>query len=78
MHFDVDTIDFTDAPLSENPGRNEGLPFATAMTALRVLAGAGALAALTVTELNPLHGAEDGSTVERFVDALVECLSVRL
>ena len=48
------------------------------MAALRVLAGAGALAALTVTELNPLHGAEDGSTVERFVDALVECLSVRL
>ncbi len=78
VHFDVDTIDFTDAPLSENPGRNEGLPFATAMTALRVLAGAGALAALTITELNPLHGAEDGSTVERFVDALVECLSVRL
>ena len=74
VHFDVDTIDFTDAPLSENPGRNEGLPMDAAMAALRVLVGADTLAALTVTELNPLHGAEDGSTVERFVDALVECL----
>ena len=75
VHFDVDTIDFTDAPLSENPGRNEGLPQAAAMEALRVLLSADALAALTVTELNPLHGAEDGSTVERFVDALTDCLA---
>ena len=25
VHFDVDVIDFTDVPLSENWGRNEGL-----------------------------------------------------
>ena len=27
------------------------------------------VSALTVTELNPLHGAEDGATLERFVRA---------
>ena len=27
VHFDVDTVDFTDLPLSENTGRNEGLSF---------------------------------------------------
>ena len=30
VHFDVDTVDFTDAPLSENTGRNEGLPLEVA------------------------------------------------
>ena len=37
VHFDVDVVDFTDTPLSENTGRNEGLPFATALRALRPL-----------------------------------------
>ena len=33
-----------------------------------------AFAALTITELNPLHGEEDGATLERFVAGLVEAL----
>ena len=74
VHFDVDTIDFTDAPLSENTGRNEGLPLQAAFSALGVLAGAERLSALTVTELNPLHGDEEGRTLQRFTDALAACL----
>jgi arginase len=74
VHFDVDTIDFNDAPLSENTGRGEGLPLDTAMRALRVLAGSERLAALTVTELNPLHGDEEGQTIGRLVDGLAQCL----
>jgi arginase len=74
LHFDVDTVDFTDAPLSENTGRNEGLPLDIALRALAVLASAEHLSALTVTELNPLHGDEDGRTLERFVDGLAGCL----
>ena len=74
VHFDVDTIDFTDAPLSENTGRNEGLPLDVALRALAVLASAERLSALTVTELNPLHGNEEGRTLERFVDGLAACL----
>jgi arginase len=74
VHFDVDTIDFNDAPLSENTGRGEGLPLDVAMRALRVLVGSERLAALTVTELNPLHGDEQGHTIGRLVDGLTDCL----
>jgi arginase len=75
VHFDVDTVDFNDAPLSENTGRGEGLPLDTAMRALRVLVGSERLAALTVTELNPLHGDEEGQTIGRLVDGLGGALS---
>jgi arginase len=74
VHFDVDTIDFNDAPLSENTGRGEGLALDTAMRALRVFVGSERLAALTVTELNPLHGDEEGRTIGRLVAGLTDCL----
>jgi arginase len=74
VHFDVDAVDFTDAPLSENTGRNEGLALDVCLRALAVLASAEQLSALMVTELNPLHGDEEGHTLERFVDGLVGCL----
>lgn len=75
IHFDVDVIDFTDAPLSENTGRNIGLPFATAFAALGGLLQTERLAGLTITELNPNHGADDGSTLDRFVESLVAALA---
>lgn len=74
VHFDVDTIDFTDAPLAENTSRNSGLSFDTAMRALKGLLQTGKLSAVTITELNPDHGEEDGSTVDRFIAALVDAL----
>ena len=75
VHFDVDVVDFVDLPLSENTGHNIGLPFDTACAALEVLvAGAGFLG-LTVTEHNPLHGAEDGSTTAALAAALQRALS---
>lgn len=69
VHFDVDVVDFTDLPLSENAGRNEGLPFEGAMDALNTLVGDPRAVGLTVTEINPAHGDPSGATVERFVDA---------
>ena len=75
IHFDVDTVDFTDAPLSENTGRNSGLPLHAALLALGTLVQSLRLSALTITELNPDHGAEDGSTIDRFVEGLVGCLA---
>jgi arginase len=75
VHFDVDTVDFTDLPLSENPGRNEGLPFDTAVRALGVLLGSEKLAAVTVTEFNPDHGEEDGSTAQVLAEGLARALS---
>jgi arginase len=75
VHFDVDLIDFTDAPLSENTGRNEGTTLDAAMSALAALVADDRTIAVTVTELNPLHGAEDGSTLRRFADGLTAVLS---
>jgi arginase len=74
VHFDVDVVDFTDTPLSENWGRNEGLPFASALAALGVLLASPKLAALTITELNPLHTEEGSDAIPRLVAALAEAL----
>jgi len=75
VHFDVDTVDFTDLPLSENTGRNEGLSFDAAMQALGTLLKSERLAALTVTEFNPDHGEEDGSTARALADGITRVLS---
>ncbi len=66
VHFDVDVIDFTDVPLSENWGRNQGLSYAHTIQALRRLLASPLLAGLTITELNPDHTEEGEGTVERF------------
>ncbi|MGH2384624.1 MAG: arginase family protein [Candidatus Limnocylindria bacterium] len=66
VHLDVDVIDFTDAPLSENTGRNMGLTLADAMAALEALASSDRLAALTITELNPAHASAEEGLLERF------------
>jgi len=70
VHFDVDVIDFTDAPLSENTGRNAGLSFEAALTALGVLLSSDRVAALTVAELNPQHARAEEGLLERFAGAL--------
>jgi arginase len=75
VHFDVDCIDFTDAPLSENTGRNIGLTQDAAFAALAAVLLDSRVSALTITELNPDHGAEDGSTLASFVDRLVAALA---
>ncbi len=72
VHFDVDVIDFTDMPLSENPGRNFGLPYVVALRALEVLLRAPRLAGFTITELNPDHAEVHG--VNRFATDLAERL----
>jgi arginase len=65
VHFDVDVIDFTDVPLSENPGRNEGVAYADAIAALGTLLGEPRLAGVTVTELNPAHVEDGAGSIER-------------
>jgi arginase len=75
VHFDVDVIDFTDVPLSENSGRNEGLAYEHALRALRALLASPKLAGVTVTELNPDHVEEGARSVERLVADLSEGLA---
>jgi arginase len=72
VHFDVDVIDFVDAPLSENTARNVGVPLATALAALTTLLADPRVTALTITELNPVHAAADSGALERFTEALVD------
>jgi arginase len=74
VHFDVDVIDFTDTPLSEEVGRNQGLAYGDAITALEVLLASPQLAGLTVTELNPAHVEEGAGSVERLARDLARGL----
>jgi arginase len=75
VHFDVDVIDFTDVPLSENCGRNEGLAYADALCALAALLESPRFAGMTVTELNPDHAEDGANSIERFVTDLARALS---
>jgi arginase len=70
VHLDVDVLDLADMPLAENTRRNVGLKFDQLVAALRVFLAAPNWRALTVCELNPDHGASDGSTLRKFVAAL--------
>jgi arginase len=75
VHFDVDVIDFNDAQLSEERVRGNGITLDAAMVALAVLARSDRLSAITVTELNPDHGDEQGEELRRFVDRLAGALA---
>lgn len=75
VHFDVDVIDFTDVPLSENTGRNEGLAYDDALSALKSLLASPRLAGMTITELNPDHTEQGAGTLERFTAAISESLA---
>jgi arginase len=77
VHFDVDIVDFTDLPLSEERVRNRGLTFDQAMRALGTLVADERFAGLTIAELKPDHGAEDGSTLKAFVQGLVAAIAPR-
>ncbi len=74
VHFDVDLVDFSDVPLSENTGRGIGVSFGAALAVLEELARGDVALAITVSELNPHHGAEDGSDVARLATALARSI----
>jgi arginase len=75
VHFDVDLVDFLDAPLAENTDRGTAPSLAACGVMLGELLSDARVRALTVTEFNPHHGASDGSTTRRLVELLVGCLS---
>jgi arginase len=75
VHFDVDVVDFIDAPLSENTGRNVGVPLDAALAALSVLLADRRAVALTITELNPVHAQADPGCLDRLVDGVVAALA---
>jgi arginase len=74
IHLDVDVVDFTDAPLSEHPSRNTGLKLNQMLSALRILASAPGLVALTLAELNPYNAAAEDGLLERFAASFADAL----
>jgi arginase len=75
LHLDVDLVDFLELPLSENTERDGGVTLQTALAALGVLAAHDRTATITLTELNPDHGAADGSTLAAFVAGVAAALA---
>jgi arginase len=74
VHFDVDLVDFLDAPLAENTDRGVAPSLTACGEMLDELLTDARVRALTVTEFNPAHGPEDGSTTQRLLEILVSCL----
>jgi arginase len=75
VHFDVDLVDFLDAPLAENTDRGIAPSLTACGEMLNELLADARARALTVTEFNPHHGSEDGSTTQRLLGILVGCLA---
>ena len=71
----VPVADYGDLPVADIPLHNEGLTFDEAMRCLTVFVRNKGLAGLTITEFNPDHGAEDGSTTDNLVRGLVGALA---
>jgi len=76
VHLDVDVIDFNDLPLAENYSKNKGLSYSHTLALLEVLLKSPKIAGLTLTEINPDHGAEDGSTIQGFAQDLSRLLAL--
>jgi arginase len=74
VHFDVDLIDFLDAPLAENTDRGPAPSLTACSEILGVLFRDERVRALTVTEFNPHHGSQGGDTTERLLQTLIKVL----
>jgi arginase len=75
IHFDVDLVDFLDAPLAENTDRGMAPSLAACGEMLTELLADPRACALTITEFNPHHGSEDGETTQRLVEVLLGALT---
>ena len=76
IHFDVDVLDFTDAPLAENTdGRNTGPTLAQAEQALTLAARDPRTKALSIGEINPTRCAGDPDALVRFNSSIARILA---
>lgn len=75
VHFDVDVIDFVDAPLSEDPNRNLGISLDNALATLTELLRDRRVRVVTVTELNPQHAAADPTALPRLIAGVADALA---
>ena len=74
VHFDVDLVDFLDAPLAESTDRGTAPSLKACGEILSALLSDERARALTVTEFNPHHGSGDGETTQRLLQVLIKVL----
>jgi arginase len=72
VHFDVDLVDFLDAPLAENTDRGTAPSLKACGEILSTLLRDERVCALTVAEFNPHHGSQDGGTTQRLMQVLIK------
>jgi arginase len=75
VHVDLDVLDFTDAPLSENTdGRNSGPSLASLTQVLDIACHDPRFRALSIGELNPARAAGEPDALLRFIATLARAL----
>lgn len=74
VHFDVDLVDFLDAPLAENTDRGTAPSLKACGEILSTLFHDERACALTVAEFNPHHGSREGGTTQRLLQVLINVL----
>ena len=74
IHFDVDLVDFLDAPLAENTDRGTAPSLSACGEILSALLNDERARALTGTEFNPHHGSQDEDTTQRLLHVLISVL----
>lgn len=78
VHFDVDVLNFLEMPIADTTAsRDVGLTLSQSACVFSVLATDPRFSGLTITEVNPTHGMEDGSST-RALRALVQELAQAL
>jgi len=77
VHVDVDVLDFTDAPLSENTdGRNTGPSLAVLTQVLDLACHDPRFRALSIGEINPARAAAEPDALLRIIATLATALQV--
>lgn len=75
VHVDLDVLDFTDTPLSENTdGRNTGPSLAVLTQVLEIACHDPRFRALSIGELNPARAAGEPDALLRFISTLATAL----
>jgi arginase len=74
VHLDIDLVDFLTLPLSENVERDGGVTLDVALAALSTAAAHPRCATVTLTEINPDHGAPDGATLRTLIAGVAGAL----
>lgn len=79
VHFDVDVLNFLEMPIADTTAsRNVGLSLHQATSVLSVLVAEQRFSGLTITEINPTHDKEEGSStqvLDTFVQKLAQAFS---